>query len=116
MNLEAPASIRVVFNRRILIVVYSTLAIVSVFVFISQINLSPNAFASSFVGFGPILLALPAILPFAFAGIYAWQLISERRLGLYLFLVASALGTLAANAAILGVFGRGSMLGLCSGT
>jgi hypothetical protein len=42
---------------------------------------------------------------------YAWRLISERRLALYLFLITAALGAVAANAAIMGMFGTGIDVG-----
>lgn len=59
---------------------------------------------SRFGGLRVILVALPAILPYVISGTYAWQLISERRLGLYLCLVVTAIGTVVASLGITGAF------------
>lgn len=111
MSAQTSLGDRVIANRRLLVATYATLGIASVLAFMSQVNLSLVAFASRLSGLGTVLIATPAIVPYVLPGFYAWQLISERRLGLYLFLGATALGTVAANAAIMGMFGTGINVG-----
>lgn len=91
-------------NRRLLLGVYAGLGLLSTFVYLSQLNVSLVVTAGSRSGLGVILIALPAILPYVISGGYAWQLISERRLGLYLLLGATVIGTIVANLVITGVF------------
>lgn len=83
---------------------YAGLGLLSTFVYLYQINVSFVAIAGTRSGLGVILIALPAMLPYILAGSYAWQLISERRLGLYLFLVVTLIGTIAASLVITGTF------------
>lgn len=91
-------------NRRLLFGGYAGLGLLSTFVYLYQINVSFVAIAGTRSGLGVILIALPAMLPYILAGSYAWQLISERRLGLYLFLVVTLIGTIAASLVITGTF------------
>ena len=91
-------------NRRVLLGSYAGLGLLSTFVYLNQINVPFVAIAGSRSGLGVILIALPAMLPYILAGNYAWQLISARRLGLYLLLVATLIGTIAATLAITGTF------------
>jgi hypothetical protein len=102
MNSQAAADHRLTTNRRLLLSVYVGLGVISTFVYLSQVNVSLVAIAGSRSGLGAILIALPAMLPYIIAGVYAWQLISERRLGLYLFLAATMIGTGVANLVITG--------------
>lgn len=104
MNIQATVNNRLAANRRLFLGVYVGLGLLSTFVYLSQVNISFVAIAGSRSGLGVILIALPAILPYVLSGAYAWQLITERRLGLYLFLAATVIGTVVANLVIAGVF------------
>ena len=73
-------------------------------VYLSQVNVSLVAISGSRSGVGAVLIALPAILPYVLSGVYAWRLVSERRLGLYLFLATTVIGTVVANLVITGTF------------
>jgi hypothetical protein len=53
---------------------------------------------------GLVIAALPAILPYVLSGSYAWRLVSERRLGLSLFLTVSIVGAVVANLIVTGSF------------
>lgn len=102
MSSQAAPDRRLTANRRLLLSVYVGLGLLSTLVYLSQVNVSFVAIAGSRSGLGVILIALPASLPYILAGSYAWQLISERRLGLYLFLAATLTGTVVANLVIAG--------------
>lgn len=103
MNLQATVSNRLTANRLLLLGVYLGLGLLSTFVYLSQVNVSFVAIAGSRSGLGVVLIALPAILSYVLSGAYAWKLVLERRLGLYLFLAATVIGTVVANLAITGV-------------
>lgn len=104
MSSPATANDLLTVNRRVLLGGYVGLGLFSTFVYVYQLNVSFVAIAGSRSGLGIILIALPAILPYLVGGSYAWQLISERRLGLYLFLIATLIGTIAASLVISGTF------------
>lgn len=102
MSSQEAADHRLTANRRLLLSVYVGLGLLSTFVYLSQVNVSFVAIAGSRSGLGVILIALPAILPYIISGVYAWRLISQRRLGLYLFLAATVTATVVANLVITG--------------
>lgn len=102
MNVPAADSLRLKANRRLLLAVYAGLGLVSALVYLSQVNVSFGLIAGSRSGLGVILIVLPAMFPYVISGYYAWQLISERRLGLYLFLAATLVGSVIANLVITG--------------
>ncbi len=102
MSSQATVNNRLMANRRPLLSVYAGLGLVSTLVYLSQVNVSLVAIAGSRSGLGAILIALPAILPYVLSGVYAWQLVSESRLGLYLFLAATLIGTVVASLVITG--------------
>jgi hypothetical protein len=104
MRLRATVTDRLTANRHLFLGVYIGLGLLSTLVYLSQVNVSLVAIAGSRSGLGEVLIALPAILPYVLSGSYAWQLISERRLGLYLFLAAAVIGTVVANLVITGIF------------
>lgn len=102
MSSPATANDLLAANKRVLLRAYVVLGLLSTLAYLSQVNVSFVAIAGSRSGLGVILIALPAIVPYILAGGYAWQLISERRLGLYLFLIATLIGTIAASLVITG--------------
>lgn len=102
MSSEEAAVHRLTANRRLLLRAYVGLGLLSTFVYLSQVDVSFVVIAGSRSGLGVILLAVPAMLPYIISGTYASQLISERRLGLYLFLAAVLTGTVVANLVITG--------------
>lgn len=104
MSFQATVNDRLTANRRLLLGVYAGLGFVSALVYLSQVNVSLVAISGSRSGVGAILIALPAILPYVLSGVYAWRLVSERRLGLYLFLATTIIGTVVANLVIIGTF------------
>jgi hypothetical protein len=104
MNSQPPADKRLSANRRILLGTHAGLALLSTFVYLSQASVPFDAIVGSRSGLGIILIALPAILPYVVSGIYAWRLISKRRLGLYLYLAATMVGTAVASLVIVGAF------------
>ena len=104
MSFQAAVNDRLTANRRLLLGVYAGLGIVSALVYLSQVNVSLVAISGSRSGVGAVLIALPAILPYVLSGVYAWRLVSERRLGLYLFLATMVIGTVVANLVITGTF------------
>lgn len=104
MSFQATISNRLIANRRLLLGVYAGLGLVSTLVYLNQVNVSLIAISGSRSGVGAILIALPAILPYVLSGAYAWRLVSERRLGLYLFLATTVIGTVVANLVITGTF------------
>lgn len=104
MSFQATVNDRLTANRRLLLGVYAGLGIVSALVYLSQVNVSLVAISGSRSGVGAVLIALPAILPYVLSGVYAWRLVSERRLGLYLFLATMVIGTVVANLVITGTF------------
>jgi hypothetical protein len=104
MSFQETVNSRLTANRRLLVGVYAGLGLVSALVYLSQENVSLVAISGSRSGVGAIFIALPAILPYVLSGVYAWQLISEKRLGLYFFLAATVVGTVAANLVITGTF------------
>lgn len=105
MKVEPAAIDRLTANRRLLLGVYVGLGLVATLAYLSQVDI-PFAMvvATRRSGLRIILTALPAMLPYIVSGTYAWQLVSERRLGLYLFLAATAIGTVVASLVIIGTF------------
>lgn len=96
---------RLTANRRLFLGTYTGLGFVSTFVYLSQVNLSFKTIVGSRLsGLAMMAIDLPAILPYLISGLYAWQLISERRLGLYLHLAVTIVGTAAASLVITGAF------------
>jgi ABC-type transport system involved in cytochrome c biogenesis permease component len=105
MRAEPAAIDRLTANRRLLLGVYVGLGLVATLAYLSQADI-PFAMVVTTrrSGLRIILTALPAILPYIVSGTYARQLVSERRLGLYLFLAATAIGTVVASLVIIGTF------------
>jgi len=104
MSFQAAVNDRLTANRRLLLGIYAGLGFVSALVYLGQVNVSLVAISGSRSGVGAVLIALPAILPYVLSGVYAWRLVSERRLGLYLFLATTVIGTVVANLVITGTF------------
>lgn len=104
MNSQPSADKRIEANRRVFLGTYTGLGLVSALVYLNQVRIPFRAIVGSRSGLGIILIALPAILPYFVSGIYAWQLISKGRLGLYLYLTATVVGTGVAALAISGAF------------
>jgi hypothetical protein len=104
MSFQAAVNDRLIANRRLLLGIYAGLGFVSALVYLGQVNVSLVAISGSRSGVGAVLIALPAILPYVLSGVYAWRLVSERRLGLYLFLATTVIGTVVANLVITGTF------------
>lgn len=105
MKAEPAAIDRLTANRRLLLGVYVGLGLVSALAYLSRVNMPSFAIVGT-RGSAPrlILIALPAIIPYIVSGAYAWQLVSERTLGLYLFLAATVIGTAVASLVIIGAF------------
>jgi hypothetical protein len=85
---------RIVFNRRLLGAAHVLVGLVSVSYFVSILEPARYSYWNhgEVKEVGLILIALPVIAPYAISGIYSWQIVASRRLGVALFLVVLVAG------------------------
>ena len=108
---------RLTYHRKLFLWTHAVLAFLSMCVYLNQVMLGPFAF-TFLPGGGEALLfmSLPALWPYFVSAIASWQFVSERRLGLYLFLVALVASGIVSIALALGAFSvvtdRRSLLGV----
>ena len=98
-------------RRRTVIWTHAVAAIVTAFVYLSDVNLGRLAYGGSRGGLAIILAATPVLLPYAISAGHCWRLDtwdqsgpSRLRVGAFVALVA--IGAVLLNAALLGAFGR----------
>jgi hypothetical protein len=80
------------------------LAFCSTLIYLNQVDLSAFSYWRSRSALGVVFIALPPIIPYAVSVIHAWQVVTARQLGLYLFLVVLLGGTVVNALLLLGVF------------
>ena len=104
-------------RRRAVIWTHAVAAVVTAFVYLSDMNLGRLAYGGSRGGLAIIFAATPVLLPYAISAghcwrLYTWDQSGPSRLRVAAFMAIVAMGAVLLNAALLGAFGRISGAGL----
>lgn len=94
------------FNRKLVLLIHVLAAFLTVFIYLSGVDLQRFAYWRRSSGAAAILIAAPALLPYLISGIHSWRRATYDRLRVAAFLLVLIAGTFGACSAILGAFGR----------
>ena len=83
---------RLVFNRRLLLFAHVLLGLFAAFWYLSYIDFSHFMYWRRSAGLAVILVSAPASLPYLVSGVYSWRVVTDRRLGLWVFLMVLVAG------------------------
>lgn len=96
---------RFVFNRKLLVFAHILVGFCAAFWYLSHIDFSHFAYWRRGAGTAVIMIAAPAILPYLISAVYSWRVVTDRRLGVWAFLVVLIAGAVLVNLLILGLLG-----------
>jgi hypothetical protein len=88
---------RLTFNRKLLLFVHIMVAIFSSFYFLSKVDLPHFSFTRGRSSLIVVLMALPAIIPYAGSAIYSRQVVTYRRARTFIFLLILIAGAVLIN-------------------
>jgi hypothetical protein len=88
---------RLVFNRRLLLFAHVLLALFAAFWYLSYIDFSHFMYWRRSAGLAVIFISAPASLPYLVSGVYSWRVVTDRRLGLWAFLMVLVAGAVLVN-------------------
>jgi len=92
-------------NRKLVLLFHAMAAVLTVFMYLSTLNLRHFAYWRTGSGTAILLIAAPALLPYMISAVHSWRLTTYDRLRVGLFLFIFILGAVAADCAMLGAFG-----------
>jgi len=95
---------RRLFNQKLLIFAHVMVGFLSAFWYLTQIDFGHYPYWQSRAGLGVLLIASPAVVPYIVSGVYAWRVVTHRRLGVMVFLVV-----LVAGAVLTGLLSSGAL-------
>jgi hypothetical protein len=93
---------RLVFNRRLLVFAHVLLGLFAVFWYLSYIDLSHFMYWRRGASFAVIFISAPATLPYLVSGVYSWRVVTDRRLGIWVFLTVLVAGAVLVNLLVSG--------------
>jgi hypothetical protein len=93
-----------IFNRRLLITSHTVLAFFSALAFLSRLNFTNYPYWRYRSAMGVLLIAAPPLVPYVLSAIHSWHALSERRIGLFLFLAVLVVGTIFGVPFMVGAF------------
>jgi hypothetical protein len=96
---------QLVLNRKLLVFAHVVVGFLSVVWYLSQIDFGHFPYWKSRSGLGVIFIAAPAIVPYVISAVYSWQVVTHRRLGVFLFLVVLVAGAGLMGLLLSGVLG-----------
>ncbi|HZR04019.1 MAG TPA: hypothetical protein VFA81_12710 [Burkholderiales bacterium] len=96
---------RLVFNRKLVVFVHVMVGFLSALWYLSQIDLGHFAYWQSRAGMSVVLIGAPAIVPYVVSGVYAFRVVTHRRLRLLLFLLLLVAGAVVMGLLFSGGFG-----------
>ena len=95
---------RLLFNRKLLTFAHVMVGFLSALWYLTQNDLGHYPYWQSRAGLGILLMASPAVVPYVVSGVYAWRVVTHRRLGVLVFLVL-----LVAGAVLVGLLSSGAL-------
>jgi len=93
------------FNRKLVLLFHAMAAVLTVFLYLSTLDLQRFAYWRRGAGMAILLVAAPALLPYVISAVHSWRRATDDRLRVALFLVVVVLGAAGAGCAMLGAFG-----------
>ena len=93
------------FNRKLVLLFHAMAAVLTVFMYLSTLNLQHIAYWRRGSGTAILLITAPALLPYVISAVHSWRLATYDRLRVALFLLVFILGAGGADCAMLGAFG-----------
>lgn len=96
---------RLVFNRRLLVFAHVLLGLFGVFWYLSYIDFSHFMYWRRGAGLAVIVVSAPATLPYLVSGVYSWRVVTDRRLGISVFLMVLVAGAVLVDLLVSGCLG-----------
>ena len=96
---------RLVFNRRLLVVAHVLVGLFATFWYLSHIDFSHFLYWRRGASLAVIFISAPATLPYLVSAVYSWRVVTDRRPGVWVFLMVLVAGAVLVNLLVSGRLG-----------
>ena len=96
---------RLVFNRRLLVFAHVLVGLFAALWYLSHIDFSHFMYWRRGAGLAVIFVSAPATLPYLVSAVYSWRVVTDRRPGVWVFLMVLVAGAVLVNLLVSGRLG-----------